>query len=978
MGANVFSISSSAPFAETLAKGVIARYGASPLVLADVTIYLPTRRAARTFGDAFARILGGSALLPEFRPLGDVDEGEFEFDAAGDALDLAPAITPIRRRLLLATLVQRWHAARKRSDLSFNQALAHADGLCGLLDEIETHSADIEKLETLVEGARLATHWNEVRDFLRLLRDEWPKLLAAEGAINPAARRNLALSALAERLKRNPQPVIAAGSTGSIPATANLLATIAQLPQGAVVLPGLDRALEEETWDRVGDDPAHPQFGLKQLIERIGVKRADVRDWSDANDNEPRAKLLGEVLRPAPTTDAWRRIADTNPPFVLEGLKGLTLVEAADPSEEASAIALMLRKTLETKDETAALITPDRALARRVTAELTRFGVEIDDSAGQPLARTPAGAFLCLLAEAAAAKFAPVPLFALLKHPLVSLGGDRAALLGRVRRLDLELRGPRPDPGLAGIARHIEKRERLAAWFAIVADALKPLEAQMESESATLADIIDAHVGAAERLARGVDGTLHVWEREAGTAASILLASLREAAEDIPAIEPTSYAPLFRQLAEETPVRPAYGLHPRLSILGPLEARLQSFDVTILGGLNEGTWPRAVAADPWLSRPMRAEMGLESPERAIGLSAHDFASFAARPRVILTRATKAEGAQTIAARWLQRLQQFSKGLGVSDALAPSEDWMGIARSLREITQVSRLQRPSPTPPVALRPRELSVTGIEVWRRDPYAIYAEHILKLEELDPLDASIGPLERGRLVHEALETFIRENPGDLPANAASRLVEIADAIFRKMEIPAASRAIWQPRFAHAARWFVGEERKRRADIVGSHVEVKGELFIIGPAGSFKLKGRADRIDILKSGGGAIIDYKTGNPPTDPQMHAFLAPQLPLEGAMLAEGVFTGIGKLVPEELVYVRFSGGADPGAWRAADVDAPQLSADAHAWLAKRVAQYDDPAQGYLSRAIAFRANERGPYDHLARVGEWTPEPQDEWDP
>jgi ATP-dependent helicase/nuclease subunit B len=978
MGTNVFTIPSRAPFAETLAKGVVARFGASPLALAEVTIYLPTRRAARTFGDAFARVLGGSALLPEFRPLGDVDEGEFEFDAVGETLELLPAITPLRRRLLLATLVQRWHAARKRSDLSFTQALAHADGLCKLLDDIETHKADLDTLDDLVEGARLAAHWNEVRDFLLLLRDEWPKILAEENALNPAARRNLALAALADRLKRDPRPTIAAGSTGSIPATANLLAAIAQLPQGAVVLPGLDRSLDDETWARVGNDPGHPQFGLKQLIERLDVTRDEVRDWSESEHLDAREKLLGEVLRPAPTTDAWRRIADTKPAFAGEGLDGLTLVETADPSEEASAIALMLRKTLEKKGETAALITPDRALARRVTAELSRFGVEIDDSAGCPLASTPAGTFLGLLAEAAAAAFAPVPLLALLKHPLVSLGGDRAGFLGRVRALDLELRGPRPDPGLAGVAQHIEKHARLAAWFAMVADVLRPLETQMQSDNASLADIVDAHVAAAERLACDGDGVLQVWAKEAGAAASTLLASLREAADDLLTIEPSSYAPLFRLLAEETPVRPAFGRHPRLSILGPLEARLQSFDLTILGGLNEGTWPRAVAADPWLSRPMREKMGLESPERAIGLSAHDFAGFAARPHVILTRATKADGAQTIAARWLQRLQQFAKGLGVSEALAPRTDWTGIARSLRRVDNIVRLDRPAPKPAVALRPRRLTVTDIEVWRRDPYAIYAEHILKLEPLDPLDAGIGARERGSLVHEALEIFIREFPGELPGNADLRLVEIADGLFRDMDIPPALRAIWRPRFIHAARWFVGEERKQREAITGSIVEIKGALTIVGPGGTFLLEGRADRVDLLKGGGAAIIDYKTGDHPTAPQMESFLAPQLPLEGAMLAEGGFKELAKLVPRELIYVRFSGGAIPGAWDVMGVDAPKLSAEAHAWLAQRVAQYDDAGQGYLSRAIAFRANLRGPYDHLARVGEWVPEPQDEWDP
>jgi ATP-dependent helicase/nuclease subunit B len=976
---NVFTIPASAPFAETLAEGLIARYGSTSLSLADITVFLPTRRATRTFGDAFARVLGGAALLPQFRPLGDVDEDDSLFDSSPGATEIPPAIAPLRRRLLLATLVRRWQAAKHSKDLPFTQALSHADGLADLLDEIERQGADLDQLDELVIGS-LAKHWEEVRDFLLILRDAWPEVLRAENALSPAAHRNAALAALAERLKRAASgPVIAAGSTGSIPATASLLATIAGLPNGAVVLPGLDRSVDADGWNGIDGDPAHPQFGLRQLLDRLGVAREDVMEWrTGAIRNDTREVLISQAMRPAPTTDAWRKIADGDTAQFARGAEGLSLIEAADPAEEAATIALALRQSLENADETAALVTPDRALARRVTMELTRFGIDVDDSGGTPLSRTPAGTFLCLVGEAAAAKFAPIQMFSLLKHPLCSFGQERADFLRGVRALELALRGPRPDPSLAGIARAISHRPRLSSLVAAIADVLGPLEGLMERDNVPLVDLIDAHTDAAERLSSGPDKRPRVWQKESGTAAAELMAALRTAAEDISPIEAASYAPIFRLIADEKAVRPAFGRHPRVAILGPLEARLQSFDTVVLGGLNEGTWPRAAPQDPWLSRPMRAQMGLEAPERAVGLSAHDFASLAARPRVIITRATKAEGAQTVPSRWLQRLQQFASGLGLGDAFRPELDWTGIARTINAPGPAARAKRPAPAPSVALRPRELSVTEMETWRRDPYAIYARHILRLRPLDQLDATVGPLERGTIVHKALEIFVTKFPGELPVDAAGQLIAIADALFQEEKIPAAVLAIWRPRFAHAAQWFVGQERERRSAIARSYVETEGTLVVPGPCGDFTLHGRADRIDILKGGGAAILDYKTGSTPTDKQVKTLLSPQLPLEGAIAASGGFPSVGAIEPRELVYVRFVGGAEPGSWRVVNINAREMSEKARAWLTERVARYDQETTPYLTRAIAYRTDIVGDYDHLARVGEWVVERLDDWDP
>jgi ATP-dependent helicase/nuclease subunit B len=967
VAANVFTIPPSAPFADTLARGLIAQLGDAPLALAEATIYLPTRRAQRTFGDAFARVLGGAALLPSFKALGDAEEDEFLFDA--EALDLPPAIAPMRRTLLLAAMVRRWHRNTHDEEMSFAQAAALADGLAGVMDEVETQGATLSNLDNVVPGA-LAAHWEQVRGFLKLLDTAWPDILAAEGKIAPADRRNRALLALAERMRTNSPtgPVIAAGSTGSIPATAQLLRAIAELPNGAVVLPGLDRELDEESWSNL--DPGHPQFGMKQLLGPLGIDRRDVKDWDDSRDPR-RERVLREALRPAPTTDAWRAIAEAEEENEIgEGLAGLSLVEAADPMAEAGVIALILREALEEPGKTATLVTPDRALARRVASELARWDVMVDDSAGRPLAHTPPGTFLCLLAEAADAGFAPVALLALLKHPLCTLIGDAAAFRAQVRQLDILLRGPRPNPGLGGIRDAIAKRRSKASplsqarlselqfWFAEVSAALLPLETALDKDEIVLTAIVTAHLAAAEALAGNA-----LWKAEAGEIAGRFVEEFMAAAGNLPAVEPGAYATLFRKLALTQAVRLQRGGHPRIAILGPLEARLQSFDTIVLGGLNEGSWPRGPGADPWFSRPMRKALGLEQPERAIGQAAHDFAMLGAGPRVVLTRAQKSEGVPTIASRWVQRLTQLTNGLGLTDALKPDEDYVALAESLRNAGEPERIKMPRPAPPLEARPKRLPVTDIEKWVRDPYAIYARRILNLRILDPLDAEIGPLERGNAVHLALERFVNEHPGELPPDAAVRLCAIADQVFAAEGTPKAALALWLPRFTRAAEWFVAVEDGRRDDIVNSHTEIAGR-FAVTP--DFELYGIADRIDVLASGEAAILDYKTGQVPTKKQIESFLAPQLLLEAAMLVAGAFDGLEKMATRDLLYIQVSGGRVPGTLLEVDV---ALVGEALDKLKKRIADFRKVTTAYEPRLHPKQARVSGDYDHLARVREWS---------
>jgi ATP-dependent helicase/nuclease subunit B len=445
---------------------------------------------------------------------------------------------------------------------------------------------------------------------------------------------------------------------------------------------------------------------------------------------------------------------------------------------------------------------------------------------------------------------------------------------------------------------------------------------------------------------------------------------LREGANALPAIAPSSYAPLFRRLAMQQPVRAPYGQHPRLAILGPLEARLQRFDLTILGGLNEGTWPEAPGADPWFSRPMRAQLGLEQPERGIGLAAHDFAMLAAGPEVLLTRAMKAEGTPTVPSRWLQRLTQLARGLKLDARLTPQDDMARLASRLMTVPPGPRLPRPGPTPPAEARPRRLSVTEIETWLRDPYAIYAKHVLRLRPLDPLDQEVGPLERGNALHKALELFVARHPGELPPDATQQLMRIAEDVFAEMEIPRGVLALWRARLPSAARWFVEEfERPRRAAITQSWLERKGRLTFETRLGAFELRGIADRIDRRTDGSAGIIDYKTGALPQKNWTAIFLAPQLPLEGAILAAGGFDGVPRMDASELLYVKLTGGAQPGEPRDLE-NASALPAQALAKLQSLVALFDDPEIPYVPRVRPRTRDAEGDYDHLARVREWAP--------
>lgn len=989
---NLFTIPPGAAFADELARGVLARYaGGDPFQLSRALILLPTRRAIRTLGEAFARVAPGRvAVLPRMRALGDFDDAPSLLeDDSDDAVrelgtDLPPPLAPFRRELLLTKLIQHWslnlaaeEEARTLGAATPAHALKLARELVQLLDQATAEGLAWERLQSIVPQ-ELARHWEKTLAFLGLLTKEWPHILEAEKASDPAAHRDAALRLAAARWKETPPgfPVIAAGSTGSVPATAELLRTIAYMPNGAVVLPGIDLELDRVAWEAA--EAGHPQHGMRQLLLKMDATRGDVEAWTARSGSSARVRLIAEALRPAATTPAWRDLVQEKRALIEEGVRGLSIATARSPSEEALVIALALREAVDVPGKTAALVTPDRTLARRVASELKRWGIGIDDSAGQPLSQTLPGRFLSLIADAAAEAFAPVQVLALLKHPLTALGLETPAV-ARKLALTLEvnaLRGPRPAAGIDGLRKAVDEKSEAAKLVGQLDLACGAFAAAMAGEPLDVTVLARRHREAAE-LASAIAGStmLPLWEGEAGEAALALFEQLAVAAADAGlSMQGHEYAPFIRTVMDAIPVRPHFGRHPRLSILGPLEVRLQHADLMILGGLNEGVWPPQTDPGPWLNRPMRRELDISQPERRVGLSAHDFAQASAGDEVLLTRSEKDGGAPTTPSRWLTRLSMLVEGAGLGEHLANAR-LVAIARAIdRPLAAPKPVEPPAPKPPLAARPRELAVTQVELWLRDPYALYAKKILKLAKLDPIDMTPAAAERGSAIHDALDRFVKAYPAELPPEheAYSELLRCGQEAFgAMMELPGV-RGFWWPRYERIARWFLGFERERRVRASEVLTEQQGRLVIDAPRGPFTLTAKADRIERLGAEAVAILDYKTGAAPSLKQVVTGLSPQLTLEAAIALEGGFAGLSPRTVAELVYVALKGSAVAGDEQVLDFDkssADEQAAIAKAGLAKFVAGFDAPDMPYLSKPRVLLERFAGDYDHLARVKEWS---------
>lgn len=994
IGPRWYAIEAHRPFLEDLAAGVLDWLGdQAPETLSDATILLPNRRAARAFTRALGKLSGDRpVLLPQVRPLGDLEEDEPPFAPGELGLDLPPAIAPLTRRFELARLV-----AGHRPELSPMRALDLAQALGRFLDSCQLEEIeDLSGLEGLVD-ADMAEHWLKSVDFLRLATDAWPRRLAELGLVDPAWRRATLLRRLADAWAERPptQPVIAAGSTGTAPAAADVLSAVAEAPMGCVVLPGLDFDLDAGVWDRLGETEQHPQNALWRLLDRHDVAREVVHRWPAGEDPGPsrrrfRQRVLNEALRPPEATSDWRTTivelrrsaaGATSADPIAEGLKGLTVIQARAEEETAGLIALMMRETLETPDRTCALVTPDLELARRVSARLERWGIVADDSGGRPLSLMPAGTLIQAAARWLADPLDPQALLAVLKHPL-TCGIDERALNGLER---YGLRGPRRRDWprlrrtlLQAVAPRDDGREASARTQAEVAAGLALIEGlkamQTQAASVFVPDApLDAAARALTRLVETLAGQ-DVWAGRDGEAAAALLSGLIEAGPSLGSIGRGDLVELIGGLLDETTVRTGGATHPRLRILGPIEARLVRADRMILAGLEDGVWPTAATTDPFLSRPMRERLGLPPPERRLGQTAQDFVQAACAEEAILIHRERRGGQPAVKSRWLWRLEMLTRGADTEAApvtLEAPSPHLALARALDAPTgRPDFAPRPKPTPPVDRRPRELPVTGVERWVRDPYATYARYVLRLKPLDRPGQSADALLRGQAIHKALERFVNDWPHALPDDTGERInaLLIEELVGAGFDTPAMARET--PLAANSARWLAGFEAARRARGIDILTEQRAALNMARPGGAFRLTAKIDRVE-LSATGAAILDFKTGAPPGKDEVKVGFAPQLTLTGAILAAVGVGDAGPVEAEELTYVRVIGRRKPGEIKTpgSGAEAAALSQAAFEGLCARIDRFDDAATPYLSWvAPKYMGNLGGNYDHLARVWEW----------
>ncbi len=958
----VFTIGAHRSFADALAAGLLAEHGPDPMALARGRIFLPNNRAVRTLTEAFVRVSGNGLVLPKLVAIGDPELD----DRIGEALDplasepVPPAVEPLQRLVALARLV------RQQINVSAAESFRIAADLARTLDALLVEEVPASRLaEAVDDSPELALHWQVSLERLQALLGAWPAELARLGRIDLADRRGRLLRAAAGRWSKHPPAgfVIAAGITTSAPAVAALLACIARLPNGMVVLPSLSspQLMSDAEWEALGPDSdsgradeSHPQFHLKRLLERMGVNRAEVESWrrsGRAAAPAVRGRAIAHALKSARFTGSWAEL-----PAPERRLTGIRHAELADPAAEAQAIAIALREVLETPGRTAALVTPDRMLAARVSALLARWGIAADDSAGRPLSQTPVGTLLLGITAAAAERLAPVATLALVKHPLAGAGEDRSAWLEAARLLDLALRGPRPPEGLAGIDAHCAAKDGGRgtrgcgkAW-AKVRPCLEAVDRALRQPVP-----LDRFAASLREIVGDIAGD-RAWSGPDGRAAAELLANLEagEGASEL-IVSPEDAVPLLRQLLDAQAVRPPYGGHPRIQILGLLEARLQHADLLVLGGMNEGVWPALPQPDPWLAPKIRANLGLPGLQYRIGLAAHDFATFLGAPRVLITRARRDNRSPTIASRLLLRLQAMTGGLARDVRLER------LAVALDRPDAQRPVARPASAPPADERPKRIAVTAVDRLKADPFAFYAQAMLKLRSLEPVDADHTASWKGSAVHQVLEEWLAEDDCD-----PDKLLPRARRLLEGEAIHPMLRALWQPRLLEAIDWVAEEVRRDREEgRLPLAAERKGEADVAG----VRLFGTADRLDRLPDGRIAIVDYKTGKAPSVSAVEAGFALQLGLLGLVARAG---GFGDIAGEPGAHEYWSLAKDrTGFGRRSRMDGKSgsealmaIAEREFAALAAAYLQGDKPFVAKLHPAFA----PYGDYDQLMRLEEW----------
>lgn len=950
---NIFNIRLSSPFWDTLAELYMNEFADDNLAVASTLFLVPNRRACQALTAAFIRKQGlKPTILPQIVPIAEIDDDEIFFNgyaANHPFLSAVHTISKEERLFLFTRLIMSKPYDFGIKKISLAQAINLSLELGNLIDTACNQGLSFDKLYDLVPE-KYATHWQETLKLLKIITEFWPKILEERQAVDVCEfKKQLLLhQSMLWREEHTQKNIIAAGITASFPAIVDILNTIKNLPNGRIYFSGIDRFADNSYWETI--DESHPQYELKELLYLLNIKREDIEDVF-IKVNTEREKFISELMRPASVSDKWRELKNTI--NLSEATKGIQFINCNSQRDEAAAIALKIREIINIPEKTTALVTYDRNLARRVAAELERFEIKVDDSAGLPLHLSPVGVFLRLIAESAEDRTSEIKTISLLKHPFTLCKSTPAEF--RKMAYDYELQLRKKNAELTEINDVIKK----------FYESLEEFSNAISCSEIEFCDILRLHIKTAEALAASADDTKNIlWRGDAGKSAANFFTKVLESAPVLGKINGKDYLPLICELMAYESVRSSFGTHPRISILGPIEARLHNFDYVILGEVNEGIWPKPAQADMWMSRPMKKDFGFNLPEKNIGILAADLCGFLAADNVILTRAERVDGTPMKKSRWLLRMETILKALSSDIESLNNKDFFLIANMIDKPKTYEPIKASAPCPPVSARPRKLSASGVDLLVQDPYSAYAKYILKLYPLDELDVEMDQRDYGTLIHAIIEEFNNLYPHKLPDNALDILLNLGEKHFEKLHIDWDKKAFWYPKFVKTAQWILEQEREYRTNVKQIHNEISGEITYNFPSGDFTFTAKADRIDELKDGSINIIDYKTGQIASKKQVLSGHALQLLLEGLIAQKNGYQSICNTKVNNLIYWQLGK-------KSLEIEAQKedVIAKCEDYLLKLVSTFDFETTPYHSRPTPKFIPKNKDYEHLSRIKEWS---------
>lgn len=875
---------------ERAAKAMAALTHDNPLALIHHTLFLPTRRSARAFEKCLAAHTEHGLFSPP-RIIALTDFPPEAFDCEQSAI--LPTAT--ERHLLMVELLRGKHFdALLGEQKSLPQLLSHASALLDQIDELFLFEVPQDNLSSLVRHDLPQNQIQALR-VLHQVYSEWEPFLKRQGFCDPTQMRVVRYREYIKTLRDYPHPVIALGIEAAYGFVRDLLKAIMKTRGGAVILGGPE---DGELSRRDSEKAHHPDFHLNRLLESMGCERSTL-SFINSTKEHPRRLLLEGVFQNHTNVT-------TSGPLKEEETKNLFLLESGTLFEEAEAITLMMAEAVVDPLKTVALVTTNQTLTAYVMALLERFGIKADHSKAHAFRSTPLGRLLLLVASFLVSPYSPVTLLSLLKHPYVSLDQGRLSVLALARflennvmRTDRMVRGERdlfiktmPEGEKALLTKLLNMKERgqnllhgkeptsLAQALLLLQSSLEELCFKTTLEG--IGSIYDTPEG----------------EKFKGWIASVMVSPLGKTT-----LEMQHFPSILRELMDAIPVSKAWGYHPRVFILGPLETRLLSFDRVILADFNEGRWPRKSSDAVWMNQRMRQDVGIVSDVIQMSQEADDLRALLSLKEVFITRALRVDGSPSVPSRWLLRLQAFCTQKNVQlSSVDHYKEWARLIwhEPLKKVNPLLRpLEKPMALPPLGARPKRLTISGLNLLKRNPYAFYVNSILKLNALKPLIHQLDALQFGVRLHQVLaDALILEDSGSRLTHDV--LNALGGRIFASYTSSPLWRYFWQHRLNECFDHFLSLDKNLSYAPQKRFGEVKVTFPFHTDFGDFEIIAKADRLDLITPHGAVLIDYKTGRTPTASSIKKGEDIQLALEGVMVNEGAFRICDAQVTKGLEY------------------------------------------------------------------------------